>query len=133
MVGLNLSNQPLIPNTLYFSVVLVSNVRKILSESIAPRVVFPLLKQPSRYGLGALSCSFLRVMRGNAALELVNHSRLVFSEGITRKSKAGRKLFLLIKLPNALSSLFGDVSFRVGLDDFLQGCLSSINAAAGGL
>ena len=68
-------------------------------------------------------------MRGNAALELGNHSRLVFSEGITRKSKAVRKLFLLIKFPNALSSLFGDVSFRVGLDDFLQGCLSSINAA----
>ena len=64
-------------------------------------------------------CAFLFLFAGN--------------EGITRKSKAGRKLFLLIKLPNALSSLFGDVSFRVGLDDFLQGCLSSINAAAGGL
>lgn len=47
--------------------------------------------------------------------------------------KSDYPLFLLIKLPNALSSLFGDVSFRVGLDDFLQGCLSSINAAAGGL
>lgn len=81
-------------------------------------------------------CAFLFLFAGNAgnaALELGNHSRLVFSEGITRKSKAVRKLFLLIKLPNALSSLFGDVSFRVGLDDFLQGCLSSINAAAGGL
>lgn len=120
------------PGGLFFRRVGQQRQKNIVGK-LRSKSCFSALEATFAVCLGAFFCSFLRVMQGNAALELGNHSRLVFSEGITRKSKAVRKLFLLIKLPNALSSLFGDVSFRVGLDDFLQGCLSSINAAAGGL
>lgn len=98
------------PDGLFFRRVGQQRQKNIVGK-LRSKSCFSALEATFAVCLGAFSCSFLRVMQG----------------------KAVRKLFLLIKLPNALSSLFGDVSFRVGLDDFLQGCLSSINAAAGGL